>query len=83
MNSDPRRESAPELQVRDDSGGGGDGEENVTFNNNNCFTGVGMFKAETHGAKGKVPLQGRAVFQPIKVKLTVQFTCQVKMRQSR
>lgn len=79
MNSDTRRQSAPELQVGDDSERD-DGEENVAFNH--CFTEVGMLKPKTHGAKGKVPLRVRAVFQPIKVKLTVQFTCEVRTKQS-
>lgn len=55
-----------------------DGVENATFNNKSCFSVVGMFKKRTHWTKGQVPVQVWAAFQPIKVKLTVQFTCEVK-----
>lgn len=55
-----------------------DGEENTTFNDKSCFNVMGMFKKSTHWKKGQVPVQVWTVFQPIKVKLTVQFTCKVK-----
>lgn len=55
-----------------------DGEENVTFNEKGCFPVMGMFKKRTHWTKGQVPVQVWAISQPIKVKLTVQFTCGVK-----
>lgn len=73
LNSEPRRLSAPGLRVPDDS------EENVAFSNNkSCFTEVGVFERGTHRTKGKVPVQVWAVLQPVKVKLTVQLTWEVK-----
>lgn len=61
------------MRVRDDS------EENVAFSNNkSCFTEAGVFERRTHRTNGKVPVPVWAVFEPVKVKLTVQLTCEVK-----
>lgn len=80
LNCDPHQWSAPELQLPDDSeqktvGGGG-----VMFNNN-CFNEEGTFKKSTHWTKGKVPAQAWPINQPIKVKLTVEFACEVDTKQ--
>lgn len=77
LNSDPHRQSAPELQLQADSEQT-TGEENVTFNHRSCFNAVGMLQTGTHWTKGQVPVQVGAIFQPIKVKLAVQFPCEVK-----
>lgn len=78
LNSDPRprRGSAPEPQL-------GDGSEQRTrwggwrrwtFNNNGGSERAGVSVKSTHWMKGKVPVEGWAVLQPVKVKFTVQFT---------
>lgn len=76
LNSDPRRPPAPERPLRSDSEQmmGRKTEQSMT----GCFSVEGRVKKRTHWEKGRVPVQVRAVFQPIRVTLAVQFTCEVK-----